>query len=442
TRLKARFLIGNSNFFLGNFEDAISDYRSIVIASIRKNILNRKVLISRYNLANLLYENGQTDSAIFYIRFKRDLKQEEIFLDHDLINAYLAMAEICISGDDHLFAEQLLLKSYKFSIAIGSNDLIKESIAGLHYLETKKENWTKADYYNAKLDQINDSLKLLNKSNELSSLQTKFEYELMQHNLEKNDILINQQRSILLIIAVSLITILSISLVLFKQKNKLEKLRKQLENNLIELEGRNLQNQMNPHFIFNSLNSVNNIILKGDRFEASSYLTRFSKLTRKILNLSGQSLITLDEELETLELYLNLEKLRLKEKLGFNIENKIATKQQIFIPPLIIQPFVENSIWHGILNNENSSGSVEIILAEKNDKILITIADDGIGRKASAQMKKDRGSDSKGSAISMERMNILSSLYNEDFIINYEDKENGTTVNIEIPKTIKNERGN
>jgi LytS/YehU family sensor histidine kinase len=139
----------------------------------------------------------------------------------------------------------------------------------------------------------------------------------------------------------------------------------QLQNcnaKLNELEMQALRSQMNPHFIFNCLSSINRFILKNKTEEASDYLTKFSRLVRMVLNNSRQELIALEDELETLRLYLDMEQLRFKNAFDYyiNCVNEI-TADNIFIPPLILQPFAENAIWHGLMH-KHGQGHLEIKL--------------------------------------------------------------------------------
>lgn len=120
---------------------------------------------------------------------------------------------------------------------------------------------------------------------------------------------------------------------------------------------------MNPHFLFNSLNSINSYILQNKDEEASYYLTAFSKLMRKILDNSRKENISLKEELETTKLYLDLEAVRMEYKFDYRIQTKDVDTEEIQIPPLILQPFLENAIWHGI-NHKDTKGLIDIIISK------------------------------------------------------------------------------
>lgn len=212
-------------------------------------------------------------------------------------------------------------------------------------------------------------------------------------------------------------------------------IQKSYEEKLKEAEMQTLRSQMNPHFIFNTLNSINSYIIENKREVASEYLTTFSKLMRNILDLSKQETITLEKEISTLNLYLELESLRLENKFDYSIiVDKELSSELIKIPPLIIQPFVENAIWHGLHNKkENGYILIKIIENDKN-QLLITVEDDGIGRKASALLKKQQvNHKSYGIEITINRLHLLNENNSIEIVDLYEnEKATGTKVAIKI----------
>ncbi|RYY48244.1 MAG: hypothetical protein EOO06_10675 [Chitinophagaceae bacterium] len=156
---------------------------------------------------------------------------------------------------------------------------------------------------------------------------------------------------------------------------------------LNELENSALRTQMSPHFIFNSLNTINSFINRNDATKANQYISKFSRLIRLILDHSRQKKITLAEELEVVELYVQLERIRFDNKFAYQIEiDEAISTDTTEIPPLIIQPFVENAILHGLLPLQ-SGGLLRVILSRKANSILCVIEDNGIGRKQAALNK-------------------------------------------------------
>ena len=180
-----------------------------------------------------------------------------------------------------------------------------------------------------------------------------------------------------------------------------------------------LRAQMNPHFIFNALNSIQQYILQGNVDEANKYLSKFSRLQREILNHCDQNFITLEKEIEMLELYLQLEQLRLLENFTYSLTlvNEIDTAE-IKIPPMMLQPFVENAIWHGLMPKEGERNVSIRFELQEDDLLTCTITDNGIGRAAASRLKKpETGAThkSKGLSLVYERLKILQQQYQQLF---------------------------
>ncbi len=217
--------------------------------------------------------------------------------------------------------------------------------------------------------------------------------------------------------------------------------RAALQNQLARSEAKALKSQMNPHFLFNSLNAIDHYILNNDKATASDYLSKFSKLIRRILDFSDVSLISMEQELEILELYVKMEQLRFPGKFEyeFSIDPALNT-QMIKIPPLILQPFVENAIWHGLLYL-GEPGVLSVRVAKVDQHIVCTIDDNGIGREKSEQLRTATATKRKshGISITQERMRLNNQLFNLGGSIEIKDKCDinkiavGTQVLIELP---------
>lgn len=202
-----------------------------------------------------------------------------------------------------------------------------------------------------------------------------------------------------------------------------------------------LSNQMDPHFISNSLNSIQNFIMTNDKILSSKYLVKFSDLMRKTLEASKHNDITLDKEIELLELYLDFELLRLKNKFNYEfiIDEKINT-EIVRIPIFLLQPLLENSIWHGILHKEDKcSLTVHIKLNKKT--IVCEIQDNGIGRAKAAKYRRDFNKDYKSTGLSniKKRLKLISMLENRetgfyiDDLTDEKGNSSGTKITIILP---------
>ena len=203
-----------------------------------------------------------------------------------------------------------------------------------------------------------------------------------------------------------------------------------------------LRNQLNPHFLFNSLNSINYFISTHDQLSANQYITGFSRLMRAILTNSSTEYISMEKELEAIEDYCKLEHLRFGDKFDYNIEvDEQIDPAEIEIASTMIQPFIENAIWHGVRCLEGRKGHINIEYKPgSSDHIICTITDDGIGRKASVERKSDeqRKHRSRGMAIIKERLEMINDIRRLNLGITVEDlypgkEEAGTRVTIEIP---------
>lgn len=149
-----------------------------------------------------------------------------------------------------------------------------------------------------------------------------------------------------------------------------------------------LRAQMNPHFLFNSLNSINNYILKNDADNAAGYLTKFSRLMRLILDNSRNNWIWLQSELKALQLYIELEAFRFDDSFTYRIDVACEVQaEHVIVPPMIIQPYVENAIWHGLMHRKSGGGHLQIDIAREGPDLCITVKDNGVGRKAAGRIR-------------------------------------------------------
>ncbi len=230
-------------------------------------------------------------------------------------------------------------------------------------------------------------------------------------------------------------------------RTRIRKIKKQAEEKtrinqqMAELELKALRSQMNPHFMFNSLNSIKNYILKNETTKASEYLSNFSHLIRMILQNSREKTVSLKDELDTLLLYIDLEKLRFRDGFEFTcqIDDSIDISQ-IQIPPMIIQPFIENAIWHGLLHKE-SDRHLALRIHRKNGNVICEVEDDGIGRQSAAEIKSKSATQYKsmGMGITQDRITLLNSMSAMGIEMEIIDKmdnhqqSTGTLVKIKIP---------
>ncbi len=222
------------------------------------------------------------------------------------------------------------------------------------------------------------------------------------------------------------------------QKRKSELLKEKLSYDLLQMEMNALRSRMNPHFIFNSLNSIKSFIVSNEVEKSVSYLSKFAKLLRYNLNNSSTDFVNLSDEITFLQDYVSLESLRLSNAIDFKIETPEGLDlDNMLIPPLIIQPFIENAIWHG-LSLKKDIGLLKLMMLSTDKFLEIHIIDNGVGRETSAAVNKNKSHISKGISITEERLEIFSKIYGlkKPFKIvdlKEDDKAIGTEVIIKLP---------
>ena len=196
-----------------------------------------------------------------------------------------------------------------------------------------------------------------------------------------------------------------------------------------EIALQSLRREMNPHFIFNSLNSVNQFISQNKELEANKYLTSYSHLMRNMMENSNKDFISLSSEIEQLKKYLDLEHLRFQDKFDYEITvDENLDTETTFVPNMLIQPHLENAIWHGLRYRE-TKGLLQLRFGIKNNKISVLIDDDGIGLTKSAELKtrNQKVHQSRGLTNTKERIGLLNELYKTNIAFSITEKNSGTT---------------
>jgi ligand-binding sensor domain-containing protein len=226
---------------------------------------------------------------------------------------------------------------------------------------------------------------------------------------------------------------------------KAEKAKTLVNKMMAEYQITALQAQMNPHFIFNAINTIQGYILGKNEAEAYSYLAKFSKLIRMVLHHSQTKVLRLERELEVLGLYIELEQLRFDNSFDYELTIAEGTEITDFnIPGMLLQPYVENAIWHGIVNLENSRrGKLAISIEQVGEQLVICITDNGVGREKAKSFKKNTNHKSVGMQLTGERLRIMNQLHGENAanvkvsdLLDEKGNPTGTKVEISIPINI------
>lgn len=281
------------------------------------------------------------------------------------------------------------------------------------------------------LNNVQDEVGVLEKQRELDQ-QT---IELLQREQNLNQAEIQNQRVLLYVFGFLILLSIGVGFYVYRN-NKAKKRATQM------LYLKSLRSQMNPHFIFNSLNSVNSFITQNNEREANKYLSRFAKLMRQILDQSESEFIPLTKEIEVLQLYVQLEHDRFKDAFDFVFEVDPSIEPENYqIPPMLVQPFVENAVWHGLRYKE-SGGLLTIRFINHGGFIEINVRDNGIGREASKRLKtkNQKQHNSAGMTILENRMRVINQLFNTRIRFELIDlpQESGTEVKIFVyPSLVK-----
>lgn len=359
---------------------------------------NPRSKIVRLRLGDLLVSEKKYDSAfLYYDSLYREAKEPADV--NILTGCALGLARVYLHREAYADAVNMAQKALAYSTSRGARHNKRDAYAILSSVYEAWGNAPLALLYLQKYAAIKDSVLTENLKRQLFAFRQGLEGEKLK--AERN-------RLIAGVAAVFGLGILAFVIVLLRHKN--EKLR--LKQRASELEMRALRAQMNPHFIFNCLSSINHFVLNNETDKASEYLTRFARLIRMVLLNAGKPTITLEEELEMLRLYLNMEQLRFKEAFEYFIyfDDGIQSSM-IQVPSFILQPFCENAIWHGLLHREGK-GQLTLHFSAKKDRLICSIRDNGIGRRKAAEMKTsfiEKGA-SLGNRLSAERL----ALFNDD----------------------------
>ncbi|WP_162304463.1 sensor histidine kinase [Maribellus luteus] len=233
-----------------------------------------------------------------------------------------------------------------------------------------------------------------------------------------------------IIVLVALLVLVVSVLLVWKWRVQQQFRKEQRERRLRELELTAIRSQMNPHFLFNSLNSVQNLVQKNMGREAHLYLADFAGLIRKVLNNSEKEEVSLAEELEMTEQYLRLEQLRFDFDYSMEIDSEIDVHNTL-VPSMLLQPFVENAIVHG-LQNKTSDRKLKITMKRRDSEIKIEIEDNGVGREAAKELSKTKNG--KGTKLISERLQLLKEKQGEKYLLETIDLPEGTRVEIIIPE--------
>lgn len=388
-------------------KEALDDIKDIEQDSLIDNESALTLQKQNYKIGNAYFLQKDYDSAIPYLE---------------------KSIQVAESKEDLLVQKDAARKLSEVYRDVG--DYTKALATYQEYVNLVEALYVKKEQELSQLARFNKDI--IAKQNRINSLETDRQLSISKYQLsnEQN----KRQQLIIYSLIGGVILLLVTAYFMFKYIRQ-----QKLANNLLAL--KSLRSQMNPHFIFNALNSVNSFIASNDERSANTYLSEFSQLMRAVLENSEQDFIPLEKELELLQLYTKLEHFRFKDKFDYSIQvDENIAVEDFQIPPMLLQPYIENAVWHG-LRYKNEKGHLWISIDKKaEDEISITIADDGIGRQRSKELKTDnqKKQNSKGMGNIKKRVAILNEMYKDKvdvFIDDYQQTDDkGTKVIVTLKK--------
>ncbi|MCD4723571.1 MAG: tetratricopeptide repeat protein [Bacteroidales bacterium] len=407
--------------------------------------MQNKSLIAKAltGLARLYVMQGKLPEALEHLEIALNIYLEEGFT-RELPEVYLDLGRARILRGERTAALDALQKAFDGAASMGMIAIQADATFELAALYDEKGDLNLSNKYLKDYILLHDSVFTLETHKQLAEMQALHEAQqrtrqisqLEQENQLK-ELNVKQSRYIIIILG-GIVIIIIIFAILFLRQANIRNEQKALLN-----QQQLFRSQMNPHFIFNSLTNIQHYIFQKDPLSAGKYLALFAKLMRNILNNSRLESISLKNELETISQYLELQQLRMEDKLEYEIDVDEALDAEITaIPPMLAQPFIENAIEHGIRNKEGS-GKVSVRIRKDEDCIVYEIKDDGVGRKKVAEIQEDKKKDHKSMAVSLTRSR-LQSLWGRKKpekvleILDLEDSEgnpSGTLVRFRVPNS-------
>ncbi|MCF8404844.1 MAG: tetratricopeptide repeat protein [Bacteroidales bacterium] len=424
---------------LGNYEEALSNLKESLIIS-RKIGNTAEIYNTFINRGEIYLKLNDTDSALE--NFKLAYEESENNNSGNIAEASLKLGQTYTLLKDYSSARVFLESSLKIAGELEDAALLREIHLAFSDYYSQIKNFEKAYISYLEYTKIKDTIFNRDSRREISEMQTLYELDKKEKEIEIQNLKIEKQQARLYYILSGILILLIMAYLVFNRyKLKQKQARVELEKKNIDIEQRLLRTQMNPHFIFNSLNSINSFISDNNSDSAQSFLSKFARLMRYILENSRKAFVPLEDEINTLQLNMELEQLRFDGKFDFEIEvDKKIDPEFTYIPPMLIQPFIENAILHG-LSGKKEKGLLKVGFKINGELMHCSVEDNGVGRKKAMELKAGSAKPhrSLGMQVTKERLEILNEKTTEEVlfqIIDLEDESGnalGTRVELKVP---------
>ena len=390
-----------------NIDDGIEINQEALSFNKKRNN-QTEIVENNINLANFYLQQNKNDEAIQSLQNSIEITNQT----GDLKNRSKAVQVLSEAYSKTGLTEEAEKKYKEYLI-------LEDSLYKMRERQLKSQN-LKGEM----LENAQNKLSLLEKDKQLSEKTI----ELLRQEKLIQDQFITKQRVITYSLILGIV-ILIITAFLVYRSNK----AKNKANQMLVL--KSLRAQMNPHFIFNALNSVNSFISKSDERAANRYLSDFSRLMRDVMENSQEDFISLAKEIDILSMYLKLEHHRFNDKFEYNFEvDEGINAEDFFIPPMLIQPYIENAVWHG-LRYKKEKGFLKVSINQSGKTIIVKVEDNGIGRQKSQEIKTDNQKIQKSTGLKNidSRLKIISDIYKAKLDVQIEDNQpTGTIVTVKI----------
>ncbi|MFZ4463167.1 MAG: tetratricopeptide repeat-containing sensor histidine kinase [Bacteroidales bacterium] len=399
----------------GKPDEALRNFTEALNISTKQNIAKTR-MNAFVNIGDIYL--GRNNYALASENFVHALEiARQYSFASGITDSKIKLAKVFFKTNNLEDAQLYGKEGLKLALEQDNAKMIRDAHQILYQIYQKKGMLQEAlDQFVAYADR-KDTLFNQNSRKELARLRTEYETD----KKEKEITLLNQEKAIQqleidrqkslfwLTLILALFILLAVYLMFNRNRLKQKGIKAELERQKIEIEQRLLRSQMSPHFIFNSLNSINSFILSNDSHSAQVFLTKFSELIRLILENSRKSMIPLEDEIKTLQLNLELEQIRFDQKFDFEIEIQSEIEiDNTYVPPMLVQPFIENALIHGILPKKEK-GMIRLSYMFEEGSLHARITDNGIGREESARIAKSKPGKhhSLGLQLTRERLELL-----------------------------------
>ena len=411
--------MATTNQSLNQTDKALENYKQALSVS---DSTNPNTLLIKNNIVNILAESNNIDKAI---NLQKEVVEQSQYSGVDMqVQQMRNLSSLYINSNKINEGLSVLQNAYTLAL---EKENVKEARSSLimlaDYYEKNKENLKVLNLYKEFIDRLES---LITNDNSLidKNLFLINEERITQLEKEKNlkDELIDRKNRYNYVLIGSILLLFVLLIIIAKAWVSINK-----RNKRIALQS--LRREMNPHFIFNSLNSVNQFIAENNELEANKYLTSYSNLMRNMMENSNKDYVSLHSEIEQLKKYLELEKLRFADKFEYGIEiDENVDIDSVEVPNMIIQPNLENAIWHGLRYKE-TKGWLKLRFEKEGTKMTVIIEDNGIGLNESHNIKtkNQKIHESRGLKNVRERIRLLNQIYNTNIIFDIKEKSDNET---------------